>query len=71
MPTSRGSGPSSAAGCSITKSSEALVGKNAAGEIVVQVKGPITPAKVQQFRNNYQRAVAAGILKSGGPIGQS
>jgi hypothetical protein len=42
---------------------EELVGKNAAGEIVVRVKGKVTPAKVQQFRNTYQHAVSAGIIK--------
>jgi len=52
-------------GCShSTKGTEQLVGKNAAGEIVVRVKGKVTPTNVIKFRNEYQRAVAAGILKA-------
>jgi hypothetical protein len=50
------SGPSRA-------SSERIVGRDAAGTIVVEVKGRVTPAAVQKFRNAYQRAVAAGIIK--------
>lgn len=42
---------------------EELIGKNHLGEIVVRAKGKITPAKVQQFRNAYQYAVTAGIIK--------
>jgi hypothetical protein len=42
---------------------EEIVGRNDAGEIVVRVKGKVTPAKVQQFRNTYQHAVSAGIIK--------
>jgi hypothetical protein len=46
-------------------SSERIVGRDAAGTIVVEVKGRVTPAAVQKFRNAYQRAVAAGIIKQG------
>jgi len=43
---------------------ERLVGRNAAGEIVVQSKpGKVTPAKVTEFRDSYQHAVAVGIIK--------
>jgi hypothetical protein len=54
---------SSVAGCTFVKGTEELVGRNAAGEIVVRVKGPITPKKTIEFRRLYQLAVAAGILK--------
>lgn len=51
-------------GCShSTPGTEALVGKNAAGEIVVRVKGKVTPGNVIKFRDEYQRAVVAGIIK--------
>jgi hypothetical protein len=43
--------------------SEQLVGRNALGEVVVRAKGKVTPAKIQQFRNAYQHAVSAGIIK--------
>jgi len=46
-----------------TGDAEQLVGKNAAGEIVVRVKGKVTPATVNKFRYEYGRAVAAGIIK--------
>ena len=54
---------SSVAGCQFVKGTEELVGRNAAGEIIVRVKGPITPKKTIEFRRLYQLAVAAGILK--------
>jgi len=47
---------------------EELVGKNAQGEIIVRVKGKVTPAKVTKFRDTYQAAVAAGIIKEKGAI---
>ena len=51
-------------GCShSTPGTEQLIGKNAAGETVVRVKGPITPANVEKFRKEYSRAVVAGIIK--------
>lgn len=43
--------------------SEQLVGRNALGEVVVRAKGKVTPAKIQQFKNDYQHAVAMGIIK--------
>ncbi len=46
-----------------TPGTEELIGKNAAGEIVVRVKGKVTPANVKKFRDTYQSAVAAGIIK--------
>jgi hypothetical protein len=55
-PEYRCSGPSA-------PGTEQLIGKNARGEVVVRVKGKVTPAKVQQFRNSYQHAVSAGIIK--------
>ena len=54
---------SSVAGCQHVKGTEELVGRNAAGEIIVRVKGPITPKKTIEFRRLYQQAVAAGIIK--------
>jgi hypothetical protein len=36
----------------------------------VRVKGKVTPASVQKFRNLYQHAVAAGILKPSIPTEQ-
>lgn len=43
---------------------EALIGRNHAGEIVVRVNGKITPAKVKDFQNAYQFAVAKGLIKA-------
>lgn len=43
--------------------SEQLVGRNAKGEVAVRAKGKVTPAKIQQFKNDYQHAVAVGIIK--------
>lgn len=43
--------------------SEELTGRNALGEVVVRVKGKVTPARVEEFRNTYQHAVAVGIIK--------
>lgn len=44
---------------------EHLVGRNYLGEIVVQSKpGKITPAKVEQFKNDYGYAVAKGLIKA-------
>ena len=41
-----------------------LIGKDAAGQTVVHVKGQnITPRLVQEFQNSYQLAVHAGIIK--------
>lgn len=54
---------SSVAGCQYVKGTEELVGRNALGEVVVRAKGKVTPAKIQQFRNDYQHAVSAGIIK--------
>lgn len=42
---------------------EELVGRNRLDEIVVRARGKVTPAKVQQFKNAYQHAVSAGIIK--------
>lgn len=42
---------------------EELVGRNHLGEIAVRVKGRVTPAKAQQFRNLYEYAVAKGLIK--------
>jgi hypothetical protein len=51
-------------GCShSTPGTEQLIGKNARGEIVVRVKGKVTPAKVKEFRDLYQHAVSVGIIK--------
>jgi len=47
---------------------EHLAGKNWLGEVVVKSKpGKITPAKVQQFKNDYQYAVAKGLIKAAPP----
>jgi hypothetical protein len=43
--------------------SEQLVGRNGLGEVVVRTKGKVSPASVMKFRNEYQRAVSAGIIK--------
>lgn len=58
---------SSFAGCSFVKGTEELVGRNAAGEIMVRVKGKVTPGNVIKFRNSYEAAVAAGIIKPPAP----
>lgn len=58
---------SSVAGCQYVKGTEEMLGKNAAGEILLRVKGKITPARVVEFRNAYQGAVAAGIIKAPAP----
>jgi hypothetical protein len=51
-------------GCSHSMpGTEELVGKNQRGEIVVRVKGKVSPANVQKFRNSYQFAVSAGVIK--------
>lgn len=51
-------------GCShSTPGTEQLVGKNVAGDIVVRVKGKVTPGNVERFRTEYSRAKAAGIIK--------
>ena len=43
---------------------EKLIGRNHAGEIVVQTtKGKVTPAKLEQFLDAYNIAVARGIIK--------
>ncbi len=47
--------------------SEQIVGLNSLGEIVVRVKGKVTPGNVIKFRNEYQRAKAAGIIKETKP----
>lgn len=47
-----------------TPGTEAIVGKDAAGTVVIRVKGKATPANVEKFSNEYQRAVAAGIIKT-------
>ena len=47
-----------------------LIGKNAAGEVVVRVTGKVTPRLIKQFRDVYQTAVAAGIIKRFTPIEQ-
>lgn len=50
---------------------EQLVGRNAAGEVVVRSKpGKVTPARVTEFRDAYQRAVTEGIIKRFTPAGQ-
>lgn len=44
--------------------SEQLLGRNASGEIIVcSIPGKVTPAKIAKFRNDYQHAVAVGIIK--------
>lgn len=64
-------GSPSVAGCQYVKGNEQLIGRNAAGTIVVRSKpGKVTPEKVKQFRNDYQIAVAAGIIKRFTPAGQ-
>lgn len=51
-------------GCTYVKGTEQLVGRNARGEIIVQsTPGTVTPAKVKKFTNDYQHAVAVGIIK--------
>lgn len=55
--------PSSVQGLRYVRGTEALVGKNAGGEVLIKVKGAITPAKVREFRDSYERAVAVGIIK--------
>lgn len=40
-----------------------IMGKNAAGEIVIHAKGKITPKLVTVFRESYQHAVHVGIIK--------
>jgi hypothetical protein len=57
-----GHGPS-VAGCQTVKGTEELIGRNHLGEIVVRVKGKVTPANVKKFRDTYGNAKAAGILK--------
>jgi hypothetical protein len=58
-------------GCShSTPGTEALIGKNAGGEIVVRVKGKVTPSKIRDFRDAYQMAVARGIIKPSIPTEQ-
>lgn len=57
---------SSIQGCQFVKGTEEMVGKNAAGEIVLRVKGKVTAAKVVEFNNAYQQAVKAGIIKEKG-----
>lgn len=47
---------------------EGLIGKNHVGEIVVRAKGRITPRLIEQFRNTYQTAVSAGLIKQPIPI---
>jgi len=43
---------------------EGLIGKNAAGEILVQVWGvKVTPKLVEKFKDEYHRARAAGVLR--------
>jgi hypothetical protein len=44
-------------------STEELVGRDAGGFAIVRVKGRVMPATVKKFRNSYQTAVAAGIIK--------
>lgn len=44
---------------------EHLVGRNHMGEVVVQSRpGKLTPARIQQFKNDYQYAVAKGLIKA-------
>lgn len=46
---------------------EKLIGRNHAGEIVVQsTPGKVTPSKLDQFLESYNRAVARGIIKPQG-----
>lgn len=55
----------------VNSKTEELIGRDAAGTIVVRSKpGKVTPEKVKQFRNDYQIAVAAGIIKRFTPAGQ-
>lgn len=50
------------------KKTERLVGRNHAGEIVVQTApGKVTPAKLEQFVNDYTRAVQIGAIKPPSP----
>lgn len=43
---------------------EELIGKNYLGEIVVRVRGKITPARVKEFNKAYTFAVAKGLIKA-------
>jgi hypothetical protein len=55
---------SSVEGCQHVKGTERLVGRNHAGDIIVQTSaGTISNAKLSKFYEDYKTAVASGILK--------